>query len=74
MKNTAITDDMISEVKGLQKYKISLFQIENEELKELINDYCIYKQQIMNGNFAQFCLIYINLIHHSLTKIVDRAL
>ena len=76
MKNTAVTDNMILEVKRLQKCKISSFQIENEELKELINDYGIYKQQAMNGNFGktmEFYLIYTKS-YTSLLKLITKYL
>lgn len=69
IKNTTLTDDMIQEVQRLQKCKLSSFQVENEDLHELINEYAIYKQQTLNGDFGktpQFYLIYINLIHHYL--------
>lgn len=64
--NTSLTDEIIQEVQRQQNCKISSFHIENEELKDLMNDYGIYKQQCLNGEFGktqQFYLIYINLIH-----------
>ncbi|CAH1107673.1 unnamed protein product [Psylliodes chrysocephalus] len=67
--NKTLTDDVIEEVKRLQNSEISSFHIENEELKELINSYGIYKQQSLNGEHgktAQFYLIYINLINYYL--------
>lgn len=67
--NVSLTDEIIQEVQRQQNCKISSFHIENEELKGLMNDYGIYKQQCLNGEFGktqQFYLIYINLIHHYL--------
>nr|XP_046473659.1 uncharacterized protein LOC124214934 isoform X3 [Neodiprion pinetum] len=67
--NITLTEDIIDEVKRLQNCKISLFEIENDGLKELMNNYGIYKQQTLNGEHgktSQFYLIYINLIHHYL--------
>lgn len=49
---------------------MSSFKMENEELKKLLNYYCIYKQQTLNGEngkTSQFYLIYINLINYYLT-------
>lgn len=65
--NMILTDDMIEEVKRLQNCEISSFKVENEDLKELMNNYDIYKQQSLNGEHGktvQFYLIYVNLIHH----------
>ncbi|GFR32461.1 uncharacterized protein TNCT_671071 [Trichonephila clavata] len=42
-------DDMIDEVKRLQNCEISSFHIENEDLKELMNNYNILKQRCFNG-------------------------
>ncbi|GFR05626.1 uncharacterized protein TNCT_352671 [Trichonephila clavata] len=42
------TDDMIDEVKRLQNCEISSFHIENEDLKELMNNYNIFKQRCFN--------------------------
>lgn len=67
--NITLTDDMIEEVKRLQKCEVSSFNVENENLKELMNNYEIYKQQSLNGEHgktSQFYMIYINLIHHYL--------
>ncbi|GFW80337.1 hypothetical protein TNCV_2944701 [Trichonephila clavipes] len=67
--NTTLTDDMIEEVKRLQNCEISSFHIENEDLKELMNNYNIFKQRCLSGEHgktSQFYLIYINLIHHYL--------
>lgn len=69
MSNTSVTDDMIEELHRLQNCKISSFNIEHEELKELINNYCVYKQRSLNGEYGktlQFYVIYINLINHYL--------
>ncbi|GFQ92411.1 hypothetical protein TNCT_188331 [Trichonephila clavata] len=41
-------DDMIDEVKRLQNCEISSFHIENEDLKELMNNYNIFKQRCFN--------------------------
>lgn len=60
---------MIEEVKRLQNCEISSFNIENNELKKLMNNYNIFKQQCLNGEHgktSQFYLIYISLIHHYL--------
>ncbi|GFR24877.1 uncharacterized protein TNCT_411241 [Trichonephila clavata] len=46
-------DDMIDEVKRLQNCEISSFHIENEDLKELMNNYNIFKQRCFNGEHAQ---------------------
>ncbi|GFR18986.1 uncharacterized protein TNCT_476971 [Trichonephila clavata] len=43
-------DDMIDEVKRLQNCEISSFHIENEDLKELMNNYNIFKQRCFNAN------------------------
>ncbi|GFW31674.1 hypothetical protein TNCV_4683461 [Trichonephila clavipes] len=67
--NTTLTDDMIEEVKRLQNCEISSFHIENKDLKELMNNYNIFKQRCLSGEHgktSQFYLIYINLIHHYL--------
>lgn len=69
MSNTSVTDDMIEELHRLQNCKISSFNIEHEELNELINNYRIYKQRSLNGEYGktqQFYVIYINLINHYL--------
>ncbi|GFW16546.1 hypothetical protein TNCV_2351701 [Trichonephila clavipes] len=58
------------EIARLRISSLSSFKIENEELNELINDYEIYKQQTLNGEFGKtpkFYLIYINLIQYYLT-------
>lgn len=67
--NITLTDDIIDEIKRLQNCKMSLFEIENENLQDLINNYGIYKQQTLRGEHgktSQFYLIYTNLIHHYL--------
>ena len=67
--NIILSNDVIGEVERLQNCEISAFEIENENLKELMNNYNIYKQQTLNGEHgktAQFYLIYINLLHHYL--------
>lgn len=69
MENTVFTDLMVQEVTRLRNCPISSFQIENEELEELLNDYNIYKQQTLNGEVGkttQFYLIYINLVYYYL--------
>lgn len=70
LKNTTITDQILEEITRLQTSPISSFKIENEELEELLNEYNIYKQQTLNGEFGktpQFYVMYINLIHYYLT-------
>lgn len=67
--NITLTDDIINEVERLQNCEISSFEIENENLREMMNNYGIYKQQTLNGEHgktSQFYLIYINLIRHYL--------
>jgi len=67
--NATFTDDMKQEVIRLQNCDVLSFRIENEELKELMNNYDIYKQQCLNGEHgktSQFYLIYIKLIHYYL--------
>ncbi|GFU37301.1 uncharacterized protein TNCV_4272931 [Trichonephila clavipes] len=62
---TTLTDFMMEEVKRLQNCEISSFRIENEDLKELMNNYNIFKQQCLNdelGKTSQIYLIYISLI------------
>lgn len=69
-KNIAVTDDMLQEITRLQTAPISSFKIENEELEELLDDYNIYKQQTLNGEFGktpQFYMMYINLVHYYLS-------
>lgn len=51
--NTILTDDMIQEASRLQKCGISSFHIENSELRELMNNYNIYKQQCVNGGHSK---------------------
>ncbi|GFW15426.1 hypothetical protein TNCV_3741301 [Trichonephila clavipes] len=53
LKNTMITDEMVEEIARLRTSSLSSFKIENEELNELINDYEIYKQQTLNGEFGK---------------------
>ncbi|GFW97904.1 hypothetical protein TNCV_1426671 [Trichonephila clavipes] len=48
-----ITDEIAEEIARLRISSLSSFKIENEELNELINDYEIYKQQTLNGEFAR---------------------
>ncbi|GFV74273.1 hypothetical protein TNCV_5127171 [Trichonephila clavipes] len=65
-----ITNEIAEEIERLRISSLSSFKIENEELNELINDYEIYKQQTLNGEFdktPKFYLIYINLIQYYLT-------
>lgn len=69
-KNTTVTDQMLEEITRLQTSPISSFKIENEELEGLLNEYNIYKQRTLDGEFGktpQFYMIYINLIHYYLT-------
>ncbi|GBP80748.1 hypothetical protein EVAR_89325_1 [Eumeta japonica] len=67
--NMTLTDDMIEEVKRLQNCEISSFKVENEDLKELMNNYDIYKEQSLNGkhgktqNYARWTVkYYANLL------------
>ncbi|GFS95974.1 uncharacterized protein TNCV_4277621 [Trichonephila clavipes] len=47
--NTTTLTDMIKEVKRLQNCEISLFHIENEDRKELMNNYNIFMQRCLSG-------------------------
>lgn len=70
LKNTKVPDLMKEEVTRLNTCSMAFFEIQDEELEKLLNDYCIYKQQTLKGEFgktAQFYLIYINLVHYYLT-------
>lgn len=70
MNNTVVTDQIVDEITRLRASSISTLTIENEELNDLLNNYNIYKQQTLNGEFGktpQFYLIYINLVHYYLT-------
>lgn len=49
INNVEVTDTIIEEMTRLQNTPMSSFQIDNEELKELLNNYLIYKQQTLNG-------------------------
>ncbi|GBP30951.1 hypothetical protein EVAR_28594_1 [Eumeta japonica] len=52
MNNVEISDAVIEELVRLQNTPISSFEIENEELKLLLHNYCIHKQQTLNGKAA----------------------
>lgn len=61
---------MLEEITRLQTSSMSSFKIENEKLEKLLNEYNIYLQQTLNGEFGktpQFYVMYINLIHYYLT-------
>ena len=68
-KNIQISEDIIEEIERLQSCQTHSFFIHNESLKEICNDYAIYEQQTLNGEYgktAQFYMIYIKLVHHYL--------
>lgn len=49
INNVEVTDVFIEEIKRLRNTPISTLKIEIGDLKEQLNNYCIYKQQTMNG-------------------------
>lgn len=68
--NITISDQIIQEITRLRTSSISSLTIEDDELNALLQNYDIYKQKTLNGEFGktpQFYLIYINLVHHYLT-------
>lgn len=66
-----ITDQITEEIIWLQTSPLSPLKIENEGLDELLEEYNIYDQQTLNGEFrktSDFHMMYINLTHHYLTS------
>lgn len=69
LNNTVITDQMTEEIESLRTSSLSSFTIQDDDIKELLSNYNIYKQQTLNGEFGktpQFYLIYINLVNYYL--------
>ena len=61
INNAEVSDAIIEELVGLQNTPISSFEIENDELKLLLNNYCIYKQETLNGEHGKTPQFYLNI-------------
>ncbi|GBP62836.1 hypothetical protein EVAR_44691_1 [Eumeta japonica] len=74
MNNVEISDAVIEELVRLQNTPISSFEIENEELKLLLHNYCIHKQQTLNGTGNNQRYINLTKVYEHLGPSLSRSL
>ena len=61
LNNVEVSDTVIEEIARLQNSPMSSFEVENEYLKVLLNNYSIYKQNTLNGEHGKTSQFYLIL-------------